>query len=147
MVLLPPVSLRPLMSSAQIMRRAAAGWHCRNESPALQRFRLLRGGPVELGRSVGRRSEVLESSWTVTKIVRAPLRVCLPHCPVEHASPGKSRLHRTAIMEEQQMRFAYRRSPAILAGIRLLATLAGCACRPGYVGPYGGLRPARCWVW
>lgn len=145
MVLLPPVSLRPLMSSAHVMHRTAAGWQYRNKSPAPLRFRLLRGGPVELGRSVGRRSEVL--AGIVTKIVRAPLRVCLPHCPLEHASPGKSRLHQTAIMEEQQMRFAYRRLPAILAGICLLATLAGCACRPGYVGPYGGVRPARCWVW
>lgn len=25
-------------------------------------------------------------------------------------------------------------------------SVAGCACRPGYVGPYGA-RPARCWVW
>lgn len=28
----------------------------------------------------------------------------------------------------------------------LVALLMGCACRPGYVGPYG-VRPARCWVW
>ena len=24
--------------------------------------------------------------------------------------------------------------------------LGACACRPGYVGPYGGVHPARCWV-
>jgi hypothetical protein len=35
--------------------------------------------------------------------------------------------------------------PALfLLAIAILA--AGCACRPGYVGP-GGVRPARCWVW
>jgi hypothetical protein len=45
------------------------------------------------------------------------------------------------------MRSTYHRWAAMLAGICLLATLAGCACRPGYVGPYGGVRPARCWVW
>ncbi len=24
--------------------------------------------------------------------------------------------------------------------------LSACACRPGYVGPYGGVHPVRCWV-
>ena len=37
--------------------------------------------------------------------------------------------------------------PAVLAGLLLIASLSGCACRPGYVGPYGGVHPARCWVW
>lgn len=36
----------------------------------------------------------------------------------------------------------------VLAAVLLLtATVAGCACRPGYVGPYGGVHPARCWAW
>jgi hypothetical protein len=45
------------------------------------------------------------------------------------------------------MRSMCRRWPAVLAGICLIGTLAGCACNPGYVGPYGGVHPARCWVW
>jgi hypothetical protein len=45
------------------------------------------------------------------------------------------------------MRSAYRRLPAVFLGICLIGALAGCACRPGYVGPYGGVHPARCWVW
>ncbi len=40
-----------------------------------------------------------------------------------------------------------RLAPALLAGALLIASLAGCACRPGYVGPYGGIHPARCVVW
>lgn len=27
------------------------------------------------------------------------------------------------------------------------ALLAGCACRPGYIGPYGGIHPGRCIVY
>jgi hypothetical protein len=45
------------------------------------------------------------------------------------------------------MRFVCSRLPAVLVGISLIGTLAGCACRPGYVGPYGGVHPARCWIW
>jgi hypothetical protein len=33
---------------------------------------------------------------------------------------------------------------ALLAGLALSAT--ACACRPGHVGPYGGVHPGRCWV-
>jgi hypothetical protein len=33
----------------------------------------------------------------------------------------------------------------LVAGMGLSA--AGCACRPGHIGPYGGVHPARCWVW
>ncbi len=29
----------------------------------------------------------------------------------------------------------------------LAASVSACACRGGYVGPYGGLHPARCVVW
>lgn len=36
---------------------------------------------------------------------------------------------------------------SIATGLLLLAALSGCACRPGHIGPYGGIHPARCWVW
>ena len=35
---------------------------------------------------------------------------------------------------------------AAAAALSMLA-LAGCACRPGWVGPYGGVHPPRCVVW
>ncbi len=34
----------------------------------------------------------------------------------------------------------------VLVVICLGALLAGCGCRPGYIGPYGGVHPGRCWV-
>ncbi len=40
-----------------------------------------------------------------------------------------------------------RSAPAVLAGLLLILALSGCACRPSYVGPYGGIHPARCVVW
>jgi hypothetical protein len=36
---------------------------------------------------------------------------------------------------------------ALAVGLVILASVAGCACRPGSVGPYGGVHPAKCWVW
>jgi hypothetical protein len=36
-------------------------------------------------------------------------------------------------------------SAALLLALVLAAS--GCACRPGGIGPYGGVHPARCWVW
>jgi hypothetical protein len=33
---------------------------------------------------------------------------------------------------------------ALLAGLAL--STAACGCRPGYVGPYGGVHGGRCWV-
>jgi len=33
----------------------------------------------------------------------------------------------------------------LLTGLAL--STGACACRPGHVGPYGGVHPARCWVW
>jgi hypothetical protein len=34
------------------------------------------------------------------------------------------------------------------AGLVLLAlAVSGCACRPGHIGPYGGVHPGGCWVW
>jgi hypothetical protein len=27
-----------------------------------------------------------------------------------------------------------------------LLALGACACRAGYVGPYGGVHPGRCWI-
>ena len=35
---------------------------------------------------------------------------------------------------------------ALLAAALLTGALSGCGCRPGFVGPYGGLHPPRCWV-
>ena len=32
------------------------------------------------------------------------------------------------------------------AGLAVLVALSGCGCRPGYIGPYGGIHPGRCWV-
>jgi hypothetical protein len=29
----------------------------------------------------------------------------------------------------------------------LVASVSACACRPGYVGPYGGVHPGRCVVY
>lgn len=40
-----------------------------------------------------------------------------------------------------------RRTSAVLIGLLLMSSLTGCACRPGYVGPYGGVHPARCVIW
>ncbi len=36
---------------------------------------------------------------------------------------------------------------ALLAGIMLAATVGGCACRPGFVGPYGGVHAPRCYAY
>jgi len=34
-----------------------------------------------------------------------------------------------------------------VAVVGLVLAVSACACRPGYVGPYGGVHPGRCWVW
>ncbi len=45
------------------------------------------------------------------------------------------------------MKFLFRTGVMpVLFGALLLSSLAGCACRPGHVGPYGGIHPARCWI-
>lgn len=31
-------------------------------------------------------------------------------------------------------------------GLLLVLSPSGCACRPGFIGPYGGYYPARCFV-
>jgi hypothetical protein len=31
--------------------------------------------------------------------------------------------------------------------VLLALAVSGCACRPGYVGPYGGVHAGGCWVW
>jgi len=27
-----------------------------------------------------------------------------------------------------------------------ILALSGCVCRPGHIGPYGGVHPGACWV-
>ena len=41
-----------------------------------------------------------------------------------------------------------KRSRAFLlfAGLAIMTALGGCGCRPGYIGPYGGVHPGRCWI-
>ncbi len=41
---------------------------------------------------------------------------------------------------------ARKRRRGFAIAVLLALSLGGCACRPGYVGPYGGLHPTRCWV-
>ena len=36
---------------------------------------------------------------------------------------------------------------AVVVGLVVIASVSGCACRAGHVGPYGGVNPTRCWVW
>ena len=36
---------------------------------------------------------------------------------------------------------------ALLAGLMLATSVSGCACRPGFVGRYGGLHPPRCYAY
>jgi hypothetical protein len=33
-----------------------------------------------------------------------------------------------------------------IAFVCALLALGGCVCRPGHVGPYGGVHPGACWV-
>ena len=40
-----------------------------------------------------------------------------------------------------------RRLAIMLTLLGIAVSVQGCACRPGGVGPYGGVHPARCWVW
>lgn len=40
-----------------------------------------------------------------------------------------------------------RRVLIALSLIGITLSVQGCACRPGHIGPYGGVRPARCWIW
>ncbi len=40
-----------------------------------------------------------------------------------------------------------RRISSALLLLALAASVSACACRPGYVGPYGGVHPGRCVVY
>jgi hypothetical protein len=59
------------------------------------------------------------------------------HWPTPTAAPrgGRPKLLRLA-----------RCVSAVTVAVLLAAALSGCGCRPGYVGPYGGVHPGRCWV-
>jgi hypothetical protein len=39
------------------------------------------------------------------------------------------------------------RFAAWLILLAMAASVSACACRPGYVGPYGGVHPGRCVVY
>jgi hypothetical protein len=39
-----------------------------------------------------------------------------------------------------------RRFATVLVLFVLATSIGGCACRSGFVGPRGGVHPARCWV-
>jgi len=113
MVLLPPVSLLPLMppvyADHALGRCGHEAGHFRNEPPASLRVRQPRRALVELRRSVG--------AWFGRSAVdRAPGEGCagnaLPAFACRIVAPGmirpvKRRLHHTAIIQEVLMRFAY----------------------------------------
>jgi hypothetical protein len=40
-----------------------------------------------------------------------------------------------------------RRVLTTLLLLGLAASVSACACRPGYIGPYGGVHPGRCVVY
>jgi hypothetical protein len=42
---------------------------------------------------------------------------------------------------------AMRRGLSALLILGMVLALNACACRGGYVGPYGGVHPGRCWIW
>ena len=50
------------------------------------------------------------------------------------------------LAQPEVMRVSRTRLPALAGGLLLISALTGCACRPGFVGPYGGVHPPRCWV-
>ncbi|WP_428376986.1 hypothetical protein [Lichenicoccus sp.] len=58
-----------------------------------------------------------------------------------------SMIDRVTLREKTMMSLYRTRLMSIAVAALLLATLDGCACRPGRIGPYGGIHPARCWVW
>jgi hypothetical protein len=33
-----------------------------------------------------------------------------------------------------------------IAFVCALLALGGCVCRPGHIGPYGGVHPGGCWA-
>ncbi len=40
-----------------------------------------------------------------------------------------------------------RRTVTALVLLALASSVGACACRGGGIGPYGGIHPARCWIW
>ena len=51
-----------------------------------------------------------------------------------------------ALAQPEVMRALRTRLSALAVGLLLVGALTGCACSPGFVGPYGGVHPPRCWV-
>ena len=50
------------------------------------------------------------------------------------------------LAQPEVVRVLKTRLSALAGGLLLISALTGCACRPGFVGPYGGVHPPRCWI-
>jgi hypothetical protein len=138
------------VAGASITRIAAADAvavmrHSGNSVTNRRRRRLPRR--ALLGQALGHRSGAPRLTRRLTKRSGAALTTFdRRFAPLGIVRPENRRMHHTANLKVVPMRFALHQSPAMLAGLRSIATLARCACRPGYVGLYGGVHPARCWT-
>ena len=53
------------------------------------------------------------------------------------------RIHRPSFIRNARLTHLISRMTVVML---VAAALSGCACRPGYIGPYGGVHPGRCFV-